>query len=61
MAPILLYRDFCEAWLRVEIRYFAGLRTDDNYELGFVRHAISFKYLIRFTSRFFSLTGMTLG
>ena len=61
VAPILLYRDYSEAWLRVEIRNFAGWRTADNSELGLVRHAISFKYLNHLTFRFFFLTGMTLG
>ena len=61
MAPIILYRIFSDAWLRVESRIFFASRTVDNDELGLVRHAISFKYLNRFTSRFFSLTEMTLG
>ena len=61
VAPIILYRSFSDAWLRVEIRNFVAWRAADKDDLGLVRHAISFKYVNRFTSRFFSLTGMILG
>ena len=61
MAPILFYREYSEAWLPVEIRYFVGWRTADNDKLSLVRHAISFQYLNQFISRYFSLTGITLG
>ena len=61
MAPILFYREYSEAWLRVEIHNFAGWRMAGYYELGLVRHAISSKYLNHLTSRFFSLTDITLG
>jgi len=43
VAPILLYRKYSEAWLRVESRYSDRLRTTDNTEMGLVQNAISFQ------------------
>ncbi len=59
MAPILYYREFYDAWLRVESRYFDGWRTAEINKIGLVHNAIFNSKLILFTSSFFSLTGMT--
>ena len=59
MAPIILYRIFSDAWLRVESRYFDGWRTAEINQMGLVQNRIFHSKLILFTSSFFSLTGMT--
>ncbi len=48
------------ALLRIQKRYSDRWRTTDNNKMGLVQNIISIQYIIRFTSRFVSLTVINL-